>query len=226
MAKTATTRRARPATTEAASPMSRKAARILEAAGSCFAEKGFQRTTVEDIAGAAGVSRPLVYKHFGDKDALIDAVLEDTFEGWLVYNAEPFEESADSASAALEAKIAGAVAFARARPIFQAILRQDPQLVFAGHGERFLECRARSRQRSLDILRAGIRTGEFRSDFDLEATADSLEMILFVLLERALGIRPGQSLDGPLQDATIQLVIAGLRSARVAPARPVTRGTP
>ena len=213
MSRTAGTSQGLPSRSEAATPASRRAVRILEAASSCFAERGFKRATVEDIAAAAGVSRPLVYKHFGDKDALIDAVLEATFDDWLVYNATPFEDSAESASAGLEAKITGAVEFARARPIFQAILRRDPQIVFSGHGERFLECRACSRERTLEILRMGIRTGEFRADFDLDATADSLEMILFVLLERALGIRPGQSLDAPLHDATIQLLIAGLRNA-------------
>ena len=211
MSKPATARHPSPSPTRAATSLSPKAARILEAASSCFAQKGLKRATVEDIAAAAGVSRPLVYKHFGDKDALIDAVLETTFDDWLVYNTAPFEDSTLSASAGLEAKISGAVEFARARPIFQAILRQDPQIVFSGHGERFLECRACSRQRTLEILRTGIRAGEFRSDFDLDATADSLEMILFVMLERALGIRPGQSLDAPLHDATIQLLIAGLR---------------
>ncbi len=213
MSKAASPRHESPSRTQAATPASRKPARILEAASSCFAEKGFKRATVEDIAAAAGVSRPLVYKHFGDKDTLIDAVLEATFDDWLVYNAAPFEDSSESASAGLEAKITGAVEFARARPIFQAILRQDPRIVFSGHGERFLECRACSRERTLEILRTGIRSGEFRSDFDLDATADSLEMILFVMLERALGIRPGQSLDAPLHDATIQLLIAGLRNA-------------
>ena len=99
MSKAASPRHESPSRTQAATPASRKPARILEAASSCFAEKGFKRATVEDIAAAAGVSRPLVYKHFGDKDTLIDAVLEATFDDWLVYNATPFEDSAESASA-------------------------------------------------------------------------------------------------------------------------------
>jgi AcrR family transcriptional regulator len=46
------------------------AERILDAAGRCFAEKGVARTSVHDIARAAGCSRPTVYRYFEDRDAL------------------------------------------------------------------------------------------------------------------------------------------------------------
>jgi AcrR family transcriptional regulator len=36
---------------------------------------GVRRTTVEDVARAAGVSRPTIYAYFGDRQGLIDAVL-------------------------------------------------------------------------------------------------------------------------------------------------------
>jgi AcrR family transcriptional regulator len=193
-------------------PRNPKAARILEAASACFSQKGFQGTTVEDIAGAAGVSRPLVYKHFGHKDALIDSVLEAAFEDWLAYNREPFETSSDTAAAALEAKLLGSVDFARQRPIFQAILRQDPRIVFSGHAVALRRCRALSRATTLAILRAGVASGEFRADLDLEATADSVEMVLFVMLERALGIRPDLTLEVSLLAATIELLLGGLRA--------------
>ena len=46
-------------------------ARILEAAGRCLAKHGFQRATIDEIAAAASLSRPVLYKHFAGKDALI-----------------------------------------------------------------------------------------------------------------------------------------------------------
>ena len=42
--------------------------RILWALASCMAEKGYQATTVADIAGAAHVSKTVVYAHFRDKE--------------------------------------------------------------------------------------------------------------------------------------------------------------
>lgn len=43
---------------------------ILNAALKCFAESGFEGTSIADIARAAGVGHPLVHYHFGSKDAL------------------------------------------------------------------------------------------------------------------------------------------------------------
>lgn len=41
-----------------------------------FAECGFDGTSVEDIAARAGVSKPLVYEHFGGKEGLYAVVVD------------------------------------------------------------------------------------------------------------------------------------------------------
>jgi len=43
---------------------------IVEAAMPLFARKGYAETTTKDLAQAAGVSEPLLYKHFPSKEAL------------------------------------------------------------------------------------------------------------------------------------------------------------
>lgn len=43
---------------------------ILEAAFSVFAREGYAQATVQDIADHAGVAKPTIYNHFGDKDTL------------------------------------------------------------------------------------------------------------------------------------------------------------
>lgn len=48
---------------------------IVVAAHGVVRRYGVKRTTVEDVARAAKVSRPTVYAYFGDKQGLIDAVL-------------------------------------------------------------------------------------------------------------------------------------------------------
>jgi AcrR family transcriptional regulator len=47
---------------------------ILEGALHCFLSFGFSKTSMEDVAKEAGVSRPLVYLKFGNKDALFAGV--------------------------------------------------------------------------------------------------------------------------------------------------------
>ena len=50
-------------------------AALLDAATELFAERGFGRTTVRDIAAHAGVNQALLFRYFGSKDALYAAVM-------------------------------------------------------------------------------------------------------------------------------------------------------
>jgi AcrR family transcriptional regulator len=50
-------------------------ARIVEAAATVFAARGFERARIEDIAKEAGVAYPTVYKAFGNKPALLSAAV-------------------------------------------------------------------------------------------------------------------------------------------------------
>ena len=48
---------------------------LLSVAMTIFVARGYQGSTVEDIAFAAGVTRPIVYKHYGSKDQIYLACL-------------------------------------------------------------------------------------------------------------------------------------------------------
>jgi AcrR family transcriptional regulator len=58
------------------SPRSRA---IVEAARACFLQFGYAKTSMDDIAKRAGISRPLLYRAFENKQAIFAAVYEDTF---------------------------------------------------------------------------------------------------------------------------------------------------
>ncbi|WP_326651713.1 MULTISPECIES: TetR family transcriptional regulator [unclassified Streptomyces] len=76
-------RRGRPARTETdEGPGARE--RILEAARTEFAERGYDKTTVRGIARAAGVDPALVHHYFGTKDEVFAAAIEVSFEPALV----------------------------------------------------------------------------------------------------------------------------------------------
>ncbi|WP_460275258.1 TetR/AcrR family transcriptional regulator [Celeribacter sp. ULVN23_4] len=49
---------------------------LLDAALDLFTEQGFDRTTVEQIARRAGVSKGVLYLYFSSKDAVIEALVE------------------------------------------------------------------------------------------------------------------------------------------------------
>jgi AcrR family transcriptional regulator len=48
---------------------------VLDVAAKAFAERGFHSVSMDEIAAAAGVSKPVVYTHFESKDGLYEAVL-------------------------------------------------------------------------------------------------------------------------------------------------------
>jgi AcrR family transcriptional regulator len=51
--------------------------RILDAALSVFAGKGYHRATVDDIVRASGTSKGAVYHHFSNKEAVFVALVDD-----------------------------------------------------------------------------------------------------------------------------------------------------
>jgi AcrR family transcriptional regulator len=53
---------------------------ILEAAGRCFAEKGFHSTSMQDFFAATGLTAGLVYRYFSSKDELIATLAGEALE--------------------------------------------------------------------------------------------------------------------------------------------------
>lgn len=64
--------------------------RILDAARSCFAERGYAGTSLRWVADNAGVTQPLVSHYFGTKERLFEAVLERSVADYEVAQAEQF----------------------------------------------------------------------------------------------------------------------------------------
>ncbi len=49
---------------------------LVNIAEQVFAEQGYQVTTVEDVAQRAGITKPVIYDHFGSKEGLLAAVVQ------------------------------------------------------------------------------------------------------------------------------------------------------
>ena len=49
-------------------------AQLLDVSRELFAERGFEATSIEEIANRAGVSKPIVYEHFGSKEGIYEVV--------------------------------------------------------------------------------------------------------------------------------------------------------
>jgi AcrR family transcriptional regulator len=49
---------------------------IVEAAGRLFGQRGYDATRLDDVAAAAGVTKPILYRHFASKRELYVALLQ------------------------------------------------------------------------------------------------------------------------------------------------------
>ena len=66
----------RPVKRRARGPSADKRRAVLDAARLLFFERGFAGTSMDDVAGAAGVSKQTVYAHFSDKHRLFTELIE------------------------------------------------------------------------------------------------------------------------------------------------------
>ncbi|MDQ3987169.1 MAG: TetR/AcrR family transcriptional regulator, partial [Actinomycetota bacterium] len=64
-------------------PPDQRRREILEAATELFRDRGFESTTVQAVAAAAGVAAGTVYLYFPSKEAIL-AALEEDFEAGLI----------------------------------------------------------------------------------------------------------------------------------------------
>jgi len=67
--------------------------RILEAATTVFRRHGFRRSSIEETAEAAGLTRQALYHHFKSKEALFRAVIERVHDGALAGGGDAAERA-------------------------------------------------------------------------------------------------------------------------------------
>jgi AcrR family transcriptional regulator len=71
---------------------------IIAAAADLFKERGYNRTTLSDIAAAIGTDRASLYYYFGSKEEVLDALVTDV----VIANVETAERTRDSEGSAPE----------------------------------------------------------------------------------------------------------------------------
>lgn len=69
-------------------------ARLLQAAGEVFAERGYDRASLDDVAAAAGLTKGAVYSSFASKDELFYALMRDRIGERLELVAEAVDRQA------------------------------------------------------------------------------------------------------------------------------------
>ncbi|MBR0755218.1 TetR/AcrR family transcriptional regulator [Bradyrhizobium jicamae] len=103
-------------------------AAIIKAAKRIFGERGFAAATMDDIAGAARVAKGAVYHHFTTKEALFEAVFEQTSLE-LVADLDRISRAEKDPLAAMAAGTQGYFAACSRGATGQIILRDGPAVL-------------------------------------------------------------------------------------------------
>lgn len=105
---------------------------ILLEARRCFAEQGFDGTSLNDIAAGVGIRKPSLLHHFPSKEAIYREVFETSLSVWVSQVEEAVAESAAEGWSKLDHVVTTAFRFFRENPEFVRIMRREA-LDGAGH---------------------------------------------------------------------------------------------
>ncbi len=129
-------------------PAAERRALIEQAAARLFAQHGYEVTTVEQICAAAGVSKPMLYRHFESKQDLAMRLLERRRDELAAAPLGKFLETEGSVVQRLEAMIDSWFEHVGEHPHTSRLLFQD----ITGDLEiRELQRELRRRQRAADV---------------------------------------------------------------------------
>jgi AcrR family transcriptional regulator len=135
--------------------------RILAEAVKLFYERGFSGTTLDDIAGKLGVTKPFIYTHFRSKVELLEAICRPTIEMSL----EAISTAAQRPGTPSERLFDGIVTFTKVVLTRQANIavyfREEKHLSEAGLSE-INALRKRFNRVLSELLEEGSRAGEFK----------------------------------------------------------------
>jgi AcrR family transcriptional regulator len=101
-------------------------AQLVDVGRTIFAKRGFEATSVEEIAARAKVSKPIVYEHFGGKEGLYAAIVDHEVE--QIVSRMTAAITTGSARERLERAVLAFLSYVQERPGgFAMLLRDAPE---------------------------------------------------------------------------------------------------
>ena len=188
---------------------------LLEAALRVFAARGYRRTTLDEVAAAAGVTKGAIYHYFPNKQELLLGAIEHYQDRAFTRLEEAMREASGPASARLTLlfrRMFGGVDEARrdVLTLLQGVNHEVPEAYRRWIANGPLE----AWQLVAALIAEGQAAGEFRAEADAEVAArvvftGIMGQLIWQRLDDVPGIRIGHE---RLVDRAVELLLAGLRS--------------
>lgn len=185
---------------------------ILDAAAELIGERGYRATTTRAIAERAGVNEVTLFRHFGNKKGLLEALCEQwaaAMAGFAVAGLPDPEDTRGTLEllAAMEVRQAKQNGAPAMRLAFEATSEPDVLAVMGSGPAGNLEGLA-------DYLAARQRAGELRQDLDPRVMAEAFFALTstFVMSRLLLGGRGADSGSATDEDARqmLEIYLAGI----------------
>lgn len=180
---------------------------LVEVSVQVFIEKGFDGTTMEQLADRLGITKSAIYHHVEGKNELLDLALAKALDG-LDYAVERTRALDANSIDRLEYLVRASVeALVAHKPFVTLLLRV--------RGNTDAERRALARRRGFDhyaaeLVRAAEAEGAVRPDVDPEVTARLLFGMINSLVEWARPATPVQV--RALSDSVCSIAFGGIRT--------------
>jgi TetR/AcrR family transcriptional repressor of mexJK operon len=198
--------------------------RVLAAAGSQFGDLGYERTSVDSIAQACGVSKATIYRYFPSKEALFDAVIGMFVEEmFATLHATALDPKDPAATLTLIGK-----AFLKVMNSEAAV--KFIRVIYSAAGHHAAACEAffqRGADRVLraveDYMRSAKAAGSLRIDGPDEAADQFLALMngSDYQLRVVLGVaKRKKSDDDRLVKASVSMFLAAYGSGQTSPRQP------
>lgn len=190
---------------------------LLDAAYDLFCKQGIQRTTMDDVARVAGVSRITVYRRMVSKEALVEQVVLREFRRYF----DEFLRDVGEARTVEDRVVVGFVGSLRAirgNPLIAAVLTTEPQYLapsVLGEGGHTL---AVVREFLAGQLRREQEAGQVGRDVDVDLVAELMARVCTSFLLIPSGV---VDLDDDAQLARIarECLVPMLSPSAAAPSR-------
>jgi len=128
---------------------------IVAAAERHFAESGFEATRLDDIAAEVGIRRAAIFYHFGDKQELYAAVLDEIFRGWSAVL-----PTGGSAAERLEASLLGWIDYVAERPSVARLILREAANAQPGIVSTFVRAGSGPTEWFRAVIDEGMKSGE------------------------------------------------------------------
>lgn len=181
---------------------------VLDAAAALFEQKGFQSTTLQDVASEVKILAPSLYYYIRTKEELLFSVMRRAHQFGLALLEEPAELKGADAETRLEAFIRRWMGGTYPPPI--RMVERDIRFLDAEHRREVLAWRDEMDDYVAGIVRQGIEEGAFASTVDPGVAASTLFVVLNAT--RTWFREPGRISYLELTDWYAGLFLAGLRS--------------